>query len=138
MPEEPVIPCVGAVVLDQRRRLLLVRRGHDPGRGLWSVPGGRIEPGESDAAAVVREVAEETGAGVVVVRHLGTVHRRAPGGGTYEIRDYLVRPLAQPSVDPRAGDDADDARWVGAADLAGLPVVDGLVEALAGWRVLPG
>lgn len=47
-----MIPCVGAVVTDGHGRLLLIRRGHAPGAGLWSLPGGRVEPGESDAAAV--------------------------------------------------------------------------------------
>ena len=55
------MPCVGAVVTDRDARLLLIRRGHDPGAGLWSLPGGHVEPGETDEAAVVREVAEETG-----------------------------------------------------------------------------
>jgi ADP-ribose pyrophosphatase YjhB (NUDIX family) len=55
------VDCVGGIVVDERGRLLLVRRGTEPGRGLWSVPGGRVEPGESDAEATAREVLEETG-----------------------------------------------------------------------------
>ena len=61
----PVVPCVGAVIHDPAGRLLLIRRGHDPHRGLWSLPGGRIEAGESPEQAVVREVREETGLEVV-------------------------------------------------------------------------
>lgn len=135
MPEA-LIPCVGAIVLDDSRRLLLVRRGHEPGRGRWSIPGGRVEPGESDAEAVVRELAEETGVRAEVVRFVGTVHRAAPGGGLFAIRDYLMR-VAGPSAALVAGDDADEARWVTGAELADLPTVPGLLEALAGWRVLP-
>ena len=56
-----VIPCVGAVIKDGPGRLLLIKRGHEPGKGLWSIPGGRVEAGESDADALVREVREETG-----------------------------------------------------------------------------
>ena len=134
---QPVIPCVGAVAHDVSGRLLLVRRRNDPGRGLWSIPGGRVEPGESDTQAVVREVVEETGLQVVVERYLGTVHRPAPGGGTYEIRDYLVAPCTAPAADPVAGDDAVDARWVSAPELVELPLVDGLAAALARWQVLP-
>src|SRR5436190_190421 len=60
--EKPAIrvECAGAVVRDDHGRLLLVRRGRPPSAGLWSLPGGRIEPGESAAAAAAREVWEET------------------------------------------------------------------------------
>jgi 8-oxo-dGTP diphosphatase len=135
--EERVIPCVGGVALDDRGRLLLVRRGNPPGEGLWSIPGGRVEAGESDEAAVARELAEETGLAVAVLRPLGTVDRPAPGGGTYRIRDYLVVARTQPAPDPVPGDDAADARWVSGDELADLPVVAGLVDALAEWGVLP-
>lgn len=132
-----MIPCVGAVVHDELRRLLLVRRGHAPGRGLWSIPGGRVEPGESDIAAVGREVAEETGLAVRVLHHVGTVHRPAPDGRTYEIRDYLAVPVPVPAMVPVAGDDAEVARWVTRADLDGLHLVPGLRAALEAWQVLP-
>ena len=55
------VQCVGAVITDESGRMLMILRGHEPGKGLWSIPGGRIEPGESDEQAVVREVREETG-----------------------------------------------------------------------------
>ncbi len=137
MADDDLIPCVGGVILDGAGRILLVRRGHPPGMGQWSIPGGRVEPGETDEAAVVREVAEETGLTVSVDRPVGTVRRAAPGGGTFVINDYVVRPIGDPVPDPVAGDDAADARWVTRAELAALPLVDGLVEALAAWVVLP-
>lgn len=133
----PDVPCVGAVVHDARGRLLLVRRANPPGRGLWSVPGGRVEPGEADVDAVVREVAEETGLRVAVVRFAGSVRRPAPGAGTFDIRDYVARLDGCGSDQPVAGDDAQEARWVTRAELAHLPLVDGLVEALSQWGVLP-
>ncbi len=68
-----VIPCVGAVVIDGQGRLLMIKRGHEPGAGLWSIPGGRIEPGETDAAALAREMLEETSLSVQVGRLLGRV-----------------------------------------------------------------
>ena len=62
----PRVPCVGALVHDDEGRLLVVRRRNEPGAGRWSVPGGRVEPGESDLTAVRREVLEETGLHVTV------------------------------------------------------------------------
>jgi ADP-ribose pyrophosphatase YjhB (NUDIX family) len=131
------VPCVGAVVRDGQGRLLLVQRAQPPGRGLWSVPGGRVEPGETAPEAVVREVAEETGLPVHVTGLVGVVERAAPGGGIYVIEDYLAR-LA-PGVDPaslRAGDDASAAAWVPVEELDRLPCVDGLLAALRDWRCL--
>ena len=68
-----VVFCVGAIVHDRVGRLLLIQRGREPGRGLWSLPGGRVEPGESEHEAIEREMAEETGLRVRVVRLVGRV-----------------------------------------------------------------
>jgi 8-oxo-dGTP diphosphatase len=129
------VPCVGAVVYDRSGRLLLIRRGQPPGQGLWSLPGGRVEPGETDHQAVVREVAEETGLRVRPGRLLGTVLRAAPSGATYLIADYACELIGSDRAS--SGTDADDARWVDAADYAELPLVAGLTEALADWGALP-
>src|SRR5918996_1214269 len=75
-----IIRCVGAVVFDGAGRLLLVRRANEPGRGRWSVPGGRVATGETDHHAVIREVAEETGLEIKITRRVGGVQRCAPGG----------------------------------------------------------
>lgn len=129
------VPCVGAVVLDERGRLLLVRRGHAPSRGLWSVPGGRVEPGETEEAAVVREVAEETGLTVAVGALLGRL--RIPAGDlAYAVADFACRPT-DPGQQPVAGDDADEVAWVDAHGLATRDCTAGLLEALGGWGVLP-
>src|SRR5438309_1285098 len=90
-PAEPRVRCVGAVVFDDAGRLLLVRRAHEPGQGRWSIPGGRVEAGETDARAVIREVAEETGLVVEILRLLGNVQRRAPGAVVFDIYDYRCR-----------------------------------------------
>jgi 8-oxo-dGTP diphosphatase len=127
------IPCVGAIVRDPNSRILLVRRVNDPGRGLWSIPGGRVEAGETDAAAVVREVREETGLAVDVDGLAGVVERPGPGGVTYVIRDYLCTATAGIAY---AGDDASEVAWVDAYALAELDLVPGLVDALTGWGVL--
>jgi ADP-ribose pyrophosphatase YjhB (NUDIX family) len=134
-PDLPVVACVGAVVLDARGRLLLVRRGNEPSRGLWSVPGGRVEAGESVAAAVEREVREETGLAVRAGAEVGRV--RIPGHGVvYDVAD-LACTLLDPAAVPVAGDDADDVTFADAADLERLTCTPRLLETLRGWGVLP-
>ncbi|MFF4619641.1 NUDIX hydrolase [Nonomuraea jabiensis] len=128
------VNCVGAIIFDASDRLLLIKRGRPPGKGLWSIPGGRLEAGETDADGVRREVMEETGLRVEVGRLAGTVDRPGLGGATYVIRDYLATVTAGVPV---AGDDADDVRWCGPDELARLPLTAGLLESLAGWGVLP-
>jgi 8-oxo-dGTP diphosphatase len=121
-PERPVLG-VGAVVL-AGEQVLLVRRGAPPSQGLWSLPGGGVELGESLAQAVAREVREETGVAVEVGPLLGVFERLLEDDQGrleyhYVLLDYLCR--AEPTP-PRAGDDAAAARWVPLKDLdqAGL------------------
>jgi 8-oxo-dGTP diphosphatase len=132
------IRCAGGVVRDDRDRLLLVRRGQDPEKGRWSVPGGRVEPGETGQDAVVREVFEETGVRVVVTGVAGYVERPAPDGGIYEIEDYYAR--IEPGTDPHAlhaGSDADEVGWFPSHRVADLHLTDGLLTTLHEWGVLP-
>jgi 8-oxo-dGTP diphosphatase len=131
---EKRIPCVGAVVVHDGR-LLVVRRGREPGRGLWSVPGGRVERGESAQEAVVREVAEETALAVTAGRLVGRVERAAPLSGTYVIDDLRCEVVGDPDA-VRAGDDADEVRWVTREELDRLACIDLLIETLEGWGVL--
>jgi ADP-ribose pyrophosphatase YjhB (NUDIX family) len=126
---EEFVPCVGGLAFDAAGRLLLVQRANEPGQGLWSIPGGRIEPGEDDAAALVREMAEETGLVVQPGDLVGRVRRRP-----YDIADYRCRVVGGTLL---AGDDALDARWCDAATLAELPLVPLLLETLRKWDALP-
>jgi 8-oxo-dGTP diphosphatase len=127
---------VGAVV-QRGNELLLVQRGHGPGAGDWSLPGGRVRFGEDLREAVVRETREETGIQVAVDHFLGWVERidGDPDPYHFVILDFACVPLDAHQT-PVAGDDATDARWVAVDDLTGLQLVPGLVEFLVGAGVL--
>jgi 8-oxo-dGTP diphosphatase len=130
-PEAPRVVCAGAVVHDPAGRLLLVRRGHEPSLGLWSLPGGRVEPGETPAQAAAREVSEETG---LVVR-VGALLQVVDLPDT----DYRVHDFAAEVVggELHAGDDASDVRWCDAADVAALELSPGLLSELRRMGALP-
>jgi 8-oxo-dGTP diphosphatase len=111
-PAQPVVG-VGAVVVDGGR-VLLVKRGHPPLKGEWSLPGGTVELGETLEAAVAREVLEETGLEVSVGQVVEVLDRvdRAPDGRIeyhFVIVDYACT-VRGGSI--ASGSDAEDARWV--------------------------
>jgi ADP-ribose pyrophosphatase YjhB (NUDIX family) len=112
----PRVACAGAVIVDEHGLFLLIRRGQEPSAGTWSIPGGRVEPGETPAAAAVREAREETGLHVDVQRWVGRVERAGPAA-TYVIDDFACTVVGGRLS---AGDDAVDVDWF---DLAGpVPV----------------
>jgi 8-oxo-dGTP diphosphatase len=121
--------------------MLMILRGHEPAKGLWSIPGGRIESGESDEQAVVREVREETGLDVTCGRLLGAAEIPGLAGAVVVIRDYEAFVAAGPpgtrGPAAAAGDDAADVRWVsdGEADAmeARGEITGGLLAALRSW-----
>jgi 8-oxo-dGTP diphosphatase len=108
-------------------RLLLVRRGHGPAAGAWSIPGGRLEHGELVAEAVVREVHEETGLECVCGRLVGWVER-FDDHHHFVILDFDVTVLDD--TQPTAGDDAAEAAWIPVDEVGELNLVDGLAEFL--------
>jgi len=131
------VPCVGGVIQDAAGRLVLIKRRNEPGAGLWSLPGGRIEAGETDEQALVREILEETGLSVTPGRLLGSVQRPARDGAVADIRDYLA---VVTGGSLQAGDDAADARWVTKGEMRRMQaagrLTPGLTQALASWGVL--
>jgi ADP-ribose pyrophosphatase YjhB (NUDIX family) len=135
-PRAPAV-AVGAVVVDAAGRVLLVRRARPPSVGAWTLPGGRVEPGESLEAAVVREVREETALETRVICALGVVDV-AREGYAYAIHEHLLAPL-DPTAPAVAGDDAAEVRWVARGELAAFGVradavaviEQGLAEAIA-------
>jgi 8-oxo-dGTP diphosphatase len=123
--EYPDVPrvAVGAIVF-RGGRVLLVKRGHPPSQGLWAIPGGRVELGETLQAAAEREISEETGLTIragdpaytfdaIVRDDAGRVRFH------YVIVDLLADYLGG---ELRPGDDAREARWVAPQDLVELPV----------------
>lgn len=133
LPAKNRIACVGAIVRGEAGELLLVQRGHEPAAGSWSLPGGRVEAGESDAAALTRELREETGLEVRVGRLVGVVERAGSRNTVYVIRDYECF-VNGGELSP--GTDAADARWVGLDEVDILSCSPGLVETLTTWGVL--
>ena len=121
---------VAAIVFDPEGRVLLVERGKPPGEGLWSVPGGRLVGSETLAQGVAREVREETGL-VVEVGPLSCVVERMGDDFHFVILDYLARVVGGTLA---AGSDARAARFVDEAELAKLPLTDGLVDVLTRAR----
>lgn len=126
------VACVGAVVSDGHHRIVVIRRGHAPSQGLWSLPGGRVEPGESLEEAARREVKEETGLDVTIVQVAGRLD--IPHGEVvYDVTDFRATVVGRTTL--VSGDDAVDARWVTRQELSELPCSPGLVEALDAWAV---
>jgi mutator protein MutT len=120
-PDRPIVGVGGVVV--NGGRALIVKRAHEPRKGEWSIPGGRVELGETLAEAVTRELREETGLEVEVGELLEVfdrIHRR-DGRVRYHfvIVDYVCRPVGGTL---QAGDDAEDVAWVSDDEIAGYGV----------------
>jgi 8-oxo-dGTP diphosphatase len=124
--------CVGAIAVEQDQ-ILLIRRGHGPAEGSWSVPGGRVEWGETLAEAVVRELREETGLDGVCDGLVGWAERIGEHFH-YVIADYRVTIVS--GGPPEAASDAAEAAWVALGEVAALTLADGLAEFLYDHGVL--
>ena len=129
----PTQPMVGAgAVVIERNHVLLVRRGRAPLAGEWSLPGGRLELGESIEQAIVREVQEETGLEVQPLQLLGVydlIDRDADNAVRYHyvLVDWICRPVAGAMC---AGDDAADVCWAERGDLRRYSLADFTFEAI--------
>lgn len=129
-PTQPVVG-VGAVVLDGDR-VLLVKRGHEPLKGEWSLPGGVVELGETLETAIVREVREETGLDVAVGPIVDVLDRLRydPDGRVkyhYVLVDFLCRPSSGVLC---CASDADGAEWAGLDELARYAVAEATVSVI--------
>lgn len=129
-PDRPFLG-VGAIIVDAGR-VLLCRRGKQPYLGYWSIPGGAVEAGEPIIEALRREVREETGLEVEIVRLAEVFERITPDadGRTeyhYVLIDYLCRFESGTLV---AGDDAAEVRWFARAELASLEITPGSLDVI--------
>lgn len=123
---------IGAIVLHDDQ-LLMVQRANDPGKGLWSLPGGRVELGEYLADALKREVREETGLEVEVGELAGILE--VPGAELhYVILDYHATLIGERTA--TKGSDASDVRWVPLKEVAHLECTPRFVETMKAWSVL--
>lgn len=122
-PGQPLVGVGGIIFQDES--VLLIKRGREPARGQWSIPGGVVDLGETLQAAVVREVLEETQIEVeplVLVKVLDRIFRDKEGRVTYHyvLVDFLCR-HTRGTVLP--GSDAQDARYVPIAELSSLNMI---------------
>lgn len=124
-PLRPILG-VGALII-RRGRVLLAERGHEPMKGVWSLPGGVVEVGETLETAIRREVREETGLEVKVTRLFEIFERIMPdekGRSEYHyvLLDYLCRPAGGALA---AGDDVSRVEWVAEGDLKEYDITEG-------------
>ncbi len=129
-PDRPIL-AVGAVVV-RDGKVLLTKRGREPGRGLWSLPGGAVHPGEELKAAVIRELREECGIEVAVEEVAEVVERMIPDAEGrlqyhYVILDYRTRWLRG---DLSLSEEVEEARWVDPADLHHYQMTRGTADVI--------
>jgi|SRR5579862_2571352 len=129
-PDRPFIG-VGAIIVEDGR-VLLVKRGHPPLAGEWSIPGGVLEVGETLREAAIREALEETGLTVEPTTLLGVYDRilRDADGRTlyhYVLIDFRCRRLAGEAL---ASGDAAEVRWFRQDEISGLSLAEDTAEVI--------
>jgi 8-oxo-dGTP diphosphatase len=119
-------------------KVLLVRRARSPAQGFYSLPGGRVEFGESLHEALKREVDEETALKIEIVGLAGwrEVLPAAGGGGHYLIMSFAAR---WNGGEPVLNEELDDYRWLEPQAITGLKLTGGLQEVIdAAWQLVGG
>lgn len=118
---------VGGIVFNNQNQVLIIRRNQPPAMGLWSIPGGKLEAGESLADACKREIKEETGLDTEIKNIVAVVERRIEGFH-YVIIDYLALLVDREYSVPIAQSDVAEAKWINLEQLNDYDLVEGLVE----------
>jgi 8-oxo-dGTP diphosphatase len=132
-PTHPQLAVSAAIFRDDR--ILLVRRARSPARGFYSLPGGRVEFGETLHEALHREVDEETALKIEIIGLAGwrEVVPGTSGGGHYLIVSFAARWLAG---EPVLNDELDDFKWLSPDDVGHLKLTGGLQEVIQAARAL--
>jgi 8-oxo-dGTP diphosphatase len=118
---------VSGIVFNTQQQILLIQRNQPPAMGLWSIPGGKLEAGESLVEACRREIKEETGLDTKVKNIVAVVERRVEGFH-YVIIDYLALLIDEENTQPIAQSDVSEAKWVSLEHLGDYDLVEGLAE----------
>ncbi|MEQ1559074.1 MAG: NUDIX hydrolase [Methyloglobulus sp.] len=118
---------VGGLLFNKHQQVLLIKRNQPPAKGLWSLPGGRLEPGETLVAACRREYSEETNLDINV-KHIVALVERKLEGFHYVIIDYFVELVDEEKYTPIAQSDVADAKWINLNELAHYDIVEGLLD----------
>lgn len=128
-PHSLPVPTLGVsgIVFNQHKHILLIQRNQPPAMGMWSIPGGKLEAGESLVEACRREIKEETGLDTVVKQIVAVVERRVEGFH-YVIIDFLALLAGEENCRPVAKSDVSEARWVSLDQLDAYDLVEGLAE----------
>ncbi len=129
----PLVPRVGVgAITIHEGRILLVKRGIEPSRGLWAIPGGTLELGETMRECAAREILEETGITIKVGKcvYVFDFFERDESGKIkfhFVVVDFAGQYL---SGEPKGADDAEEARWLKPEELSSLPVAKNTLTAL--------
>jgi 8-oxo-dGTP diphosphatase len=130
-PERPILAVSAAVIRDGK--FLLVRRARPPASGLYTLPGGVVELGETLKEAVVREITEETGMSIEPAALAGFRETIVRDGNDRVERHFVILCFAARwrAGEPDLNEELSEARWIEPAELCGLPTTPGLAEIVA-------
>ena len=137
-PARPILAVSAAIIRDGK--VLIVRRARPPARGLYTLPGGGVEAGETLVEAVMREVREETGLEIEPVALAGYREAIARDGEGRVERHFVILPFAARWIggEPVLNEELSEAAWRDPSELAGLKTTQGLAEIVAAAYALIG